>query len=147
MELKRKAEKLHWQFAHASKEKLISLVRGSKTFNNKEFLDLIQDVCDSCSVYLRLRKPPLQLVVGLTLGNRFNDTVCLDLKEHGHNQFWILHLIDTCTKYSASLLSSNPGWDWLHFTSHLGKVWIQLFSLQLWVNSRADWVLQPEWGN
>ena len=23
----------------------------------------------------------------------------------------------------------------------LGKVWIQLFSLQLWINSRADWVL------
>ena len=29
----------------------------------------------------------------------------------------------------------------------LGKVWIQLFSLQLWVNSRAEWVLQPWWGN
>ena len=29
----------------------------------------------------------------------------------------------------------------------LGKVWIQLFSIQLWVNSRADWVLQPWWGN
>ena len=27
----------------------------------------------------------------------------------------------------------------------LGKVWIQLFSLQLWVNSRTDWFLQP-WG-
>ena len=26
-------------------------------------------------------------------------------------------------------------------------VWIQLFSFQLWVNSRADWVLQPWWGN
>ena len=25
----------------------------------------------------------------------------------------------------------------------LGKVWIQLFSLQLWVNCRTDWVLQP----
>ena len=25
----------------------------------------------------------------------------------------------------------------------LGKVKIQLFSLQLWVNSRADWVRQP----
>ena len=24
----------------------------------------------------------------------------------------------------------------------LGKVWIQLFSFQLWVNSRTDWVLQ-----
>ena len=29
----------------------------------------------------------------------------------------------------------------------LGKVWIQLFSFQLWVSSRADWVLQPWWGN
>ena len=29
----------------------------------------------------------------------------------------------------------------------LGKVWIQLFSLQLWVNNRADWFLQPWWGN
>ena len=28
-----------------------------------------------------------------------------------------------------------------------GKVWIHLFSLQLWVNSRADWVLQPWRGN
>ena len=28
----------------------------------------------------------------------------------------------------------------------LGKVWIQLFSLQLWVNSRTDLVLQPWWG-
>ena len=27
------------------------------------------------------------------------------------------------------------------------KVWIQLFSLQLWLNSRTDWVLQPWWGN
>ena len=29
----------------------------------------------------------------------------------------------------------------------LKKAWIQLVSLQLWVNSRADWVLQPWWGN
>ena len=29
----------------------------------------------------------------------------------------------------------------------LGRVWIQLFSLQLWVNCRTDWVLQPWWGN
>ena len=29
----------------------------------------------------------------------------------------------------------------------LGKVWIQLFSLQLWMNSRADWLLQLWRGN
>ena len=28
-----------------------------------------------------------------------------------------------------------------------GKVWIQLFSLQLWVNIRTDWVLQLWWDN
>ena len=47
-------------------------------------------------------------------------------------------------------ISSNPGQDWLHFhiaLIPLGKVWIQLFSLQLWVNSRTDWFLQPWWGN
>ena len=29
----------------------------------------------------------------------------------------------------------------------LGKVWIKIFSSQLWVNSRTDWVLQPWWGD
>ena len=35
--------------------------------------------------------------------------------------------------------SSNPGLVAFHIALiPLGKVWIQLFSLQLWVNSRAD---------
>ena len=29
----------------------------------------------------------------------------------------------------------------------LGKVWIQLFFLQLWVNCMTDWVVQTWWGN
>ena len=47
-------------------------------------------------------------------------------------------------------MSSKPGRDWLHFhiaLISLGKVWIHLFSLQQWVNSWTDWVLQPWWGN
>ena len=46
--------------------------------------------------------------------------------------------------------SSNSGLDWLHVhiaLIPLGKVWIQLFSLQLWVNSRTDRGLQPWRGN
>ena len=38
--------------------------------------------------------------------------------------------------------SSSPDWGSLHFyieLIHLGKVWIQLFSIQLWVNSRVGW--------
>ena len=40
--------------------------------------------------------------------------------------------------------SSNPGRFWLHFTKHLYSwLWIFLYSLQLWVNSRTDWILHP----
>ena len=35
--------------------------------------------------------------------------------------------------------SLNPRWDWYAF--HIALM--HLFSLQLWVNSRLDWVLQP----
>ena len=71
---------------------------------------------------------------------------------HGltHSVFWCYHYFTTrrcpwCTGYR------RRKWTWWHeFKSWtrliafhialipLGKVWIQLFSLQLWVNSRAD---------
>ena len=36
-------------------------------------------------------------------------------------------------------MSSNPGLIAFHIALiPLGKVWIQLFSLQIWVNSKAD---------
>ena len=57
----------------------------------------------------------------------------------------------------SSLLDMTSATLQLHFLSGgllwqmalipLGKEWIQLFSLQLWVNSMADWVLQHWWGN
>ena len=40
---------------------------------------------------------------------------------------------NSCTRLIAFHIALIP----------LGKVWIQLFSLQLWVNSRADLLLQP----
>ena len=58
-----------------------------------------------------------------------------------------------CNGYSRriwTLRHEFKSWTWL-IAFHialipLGKVGIQLFSLQLWVNSRADWVLQLWWG-
>ena len=47
-------------------------------------------------------------------------------------------------------LSSNPGQGCFAFhivLIPLRKVFIQLFSLQLWVDSRADWDLLPWYGN
>ena len=50
IEKRSKAKNLHRLFAHASKERLISLIRGSRIFHDKEFLELIKDVCNFCSI-------------------------------------------------------------------------------------------------
>ena len=99
---RRKAIKLHKQFSHASKEKLIKLVKSSKGFSDKEFLDIIRECCDKCEICKQFRKPPLRPVVTLPLAGNFNDVVCMDLKEVKHNVSWILHLIDSATKFSAA---------------------------------------------
>ena len=53
----KKAIKLHKQFAHASKEKLCNLVRNSKAYNDKMFLNMIEKCCDSCEICMKLRRP------------------------------------------------------------------------------------------
>ena len=50
---------------------------------------------------------------------------------------WIQHEFKSWTRLNVFHIALIP----------LGKVWIQLLSLQLWINSRTDWVLQPWWGN
>ena len=107
----KKARKLHRQFAHASKEKLCKLARNSKDYNDKKFLNIIEKCCDSCEVCMKLRRAPLRPVVGLPLSDTFNDVVCMDLKEHIHNKSWILHMIDSATKYSAACLISSKHQD------------------------------------
>ena len=62
-EKRRKVEKLHRQFAHSSKERLISLVRGSRIFYNKEVLDVTKGICYSSSVCLKFKRPSLWPVV------------------------------------------------------------------------------------
>ena len=90
----RKAMKLHRQFLHASKEKLCKLVKESKDFSDKEFLDIIEECCDSCEICQKFVRPSLRPIAGLNLANNFNQVACMDLKEHIHNESWILHLID-----------------------------------------------------
>ena len=52
----------------------------------------------------KYKKASLRPVVGLPLANIFNHVVCMDLKEYVHNKTWILHIIDSSTRYSAARL-------------------------------------------
>jgi transposase InsO family protein len=103
-EKKNRAMKLHRQFSHASKEKLCKLVKDSRNFNDKVFLKMIEDCCDECEVCQKFKRPPLRPVVGMPLADNFNQVVCMDLKEHIHNQSWIFHMIDSATRYSAACI-------------------------------------------
>lgn len=103
-EKRKKAMKLHRQFSHTSKEKLYKLVKGSKDFNDAEFLKIIWKYCVPCKVCMRYKYVPLCPVVALLMADKFNQIVCMDLKEYIHNKTWILHIIDSAPRYSATCL-------------------------------------------
>ena len=59
----RKAQKLHRQFVHASKERLLQLLRNGGCYD-KEFLQEIENCCDSCQFCQKYRKPKPKPIVG-----------------------------------------------------------------------------------
>ena len=121
----RKAMKLHRQFSHASKDKLCKLVRDSVDFCDGEFLKIIEECCDLCDVCLKFKRAPLRPVVGLPLADKFNQVVCMDLKEFVHNESWILHLIDSATRYSAARLIYSKKQDVI--VQNIYQMWFTYF--------------------
>ena len=121
----RKAMKLHRQFSHASKEKLRKLVKESKDFSDKNFLDIIEECCDSCEICKKFVRPPLRPVEGLNLANNFNQVVCMDLKQHIHKESWILCLTDAAMHNSAACLINTKHQD--EIMSRIHSMWIAYF--------------------
>ena len=83
--------------------KLQKLVSNSN-IKDSEFLQCIKKVCNDCEICQRYKPQPLKPAVSLPIANKFNQVVCLDLKEFHHNKIWILHMIDATTRYSAARL-------------------------------------------
>ena len=105
-EKKKKALKLHRQFAHSSKERLLKLLRDGGC-KDKEFMKAVEDVCTNCTFCQKYRHAKPRPVVGLPKGDRFNQVVSMDLKEVVKGKVWILHLVDNCTRYTAAALIST----------------------------------------
>lgn len=100
-EMRRKAEKLHRQFAHASKERLLRLLKDGGC-TNSDFLAEVEKCCDECSFCLKYRKPKPRPIIGFPKAQEFNGCVSMDLKEVTKGKVWILHLIDEATRYTAA---------------------------------------------
>ena len=101
-EKKKKALKLHRQLCHASKEKLVKLVKESKYGVDKQFLQAVEECCDECELCRQYKRQPLRPSVGLRLADSFNGVVAIDLKEVVKGRQWILHMIDVFSRYSAA---------------------------------------------
>ena len=80
--------KLHSQFAHESKEKLVRLTQENKDYCDKEFTG-------DCG--------------RIAFSKYFQCSICIDLKECVHKKIWILYLTDSVSRQQfvfSSKLSS-----------------------------------------
>ena len=103
--MRKKALKLHRQFAHAPAYKLQSMLRNAG-FTKKEFMKALEIVCSNCEVCQRYAKPKPRPVVGLPRGTVFNDCVAMDLKTvQGQPTF--IHMIDCATRFSVAKIIPN----------------------------------------
>ena len=100
-EKKRKAEKLHRQFAHASRERLLSLLKDAGC-EDREFIKLVEEVCSKCEFCQRYRHPKPKPIVSLPKAKDFNQVVMMDLKEVTKGEVWVLHMVDCATRYTAA---------------------------------------------
>ena len=64
-------------------------------------------------------------IVGMPLADKFNQVVCMDLKEHIHNESWILHMIDSATRYSVACLIKTKHQD--EIVRNIYLMWIAYF--------------------
>ena len=117
------ARKLHAQFGHPTKKKLLKVVKRAGMEADKELLKGIEEVTDACKICKEFTKPSPTPVVGMPHAEHFNETVALDLKFF--NGQIILHAIDHLTRYSAAVVckSKEPK----IIIKAIIKCWISIF--------------------
>ena len=102
---KAKALKLHRQFAHPSKEKLISLIREAG-IGHSELEEEIRKIEGNCETCIKFKRAPSRPVVSIPMARDFNEIVSMDLK------FWqdkyFLVMVDLATRFcNACVIKSK----------------------------------------
>ena len=99
------ATKLHRQFAHPPVDKLVKLIAQSEISDKDGLKEELEAVTEACEVCRRYKRPLPRPVVALPTSSSFNEVVALDIKfYHGTP---LLHLIDSCTRFSATRVLRN----------------------------------------
>ena len=96
-------DKLHKQFVHPSKKRLIALMEDAGVWR-KEFdadLETIHNRCHICKLYA---KTPARPIVSIPMATSFNEKVAMDLKpwKDGKNT---LHMVDMFSRFECTGIS------------------------------------------
>ena len=123
---KQMAIKLHRQFAHPSKERLIKLLKQSQLYD-ATFYKVIETVTDNCQFCLNYKAPKLKPIVAFSKATdyNFNQVVAMDLKEIKKGQLWILHMEDVATCYTAATIVTNKKKETI--VRAIFKIWLAYF--------------------
>ena len=92
--------KLHRQFAHPRKNRLIAFLKDAGVWRDdyEETLTQRDEKCEPCKIYSKTLSRP---VVDMPMASTFNEEVAIDLKQW--NGRWILHIIDMWSRYTLSV--------------------------------------------
>ena len=126
---KKTASHLHRYYAHSSSHKLKKFVESLDLENKKEIIDeleLLDKSCDFCLKHKSKEKPHRK--VAIPQGTIFNELVAMDLKLLTCG-IWILHMIDTVTRFSVASPISNKTAD--EILTKVFMKWIAIFGRPL----------------
>ena len=88
--------KLHRQFAHPSRRRLMALLKDAGVWKN-DYLDILSTIEENCQLCKSYTKSTPRPVVILPMAHEFNEKVAMDLKQWKGR--WILHMIDMWARY------------------------------------------------
>ena len=122
LDVKKKALKLHRRFAHASSDRIISLLRNAGQIDLELEAEL-RNICKQCDFCLKHSRSAPRPIVSLPLATQFNELIAMDLKKI--EGVWVLHCLDYLTRFSAGHTISSKDPDEV-----IGKfflVWVSTF--------------------
>ena len=104
-QLHKSAIKLHRNFGHTTYDKLKKTVEAAGEGSQK-LLSMLEEISENCDTCKRHMKVPPRPVVSVPIGTQFLEVVAMDLK-HWRDNIWILHLIDSFSRYSSGCIVRN----------------------------------------
>ena len=92
---------------------------------NKELIDAIHSVTNSCQICRDYRRPFPKQSVGMPVATEFKEAVAMDLKMFEGK--WILHITDHVSRFSAaSFVKTNSAEE---IIEKIFQIWISVFGL------------------